>query len=382
MTPMNWIAAICMTVVLSTAGAQTPPGRPHFAKQVLSPEVLADHRVTFRLKAPNAKKVVLALEGFDPRPMTVDDHGVWSVTVEPMEPDFYVYSFSLDGTLIADPSNPLLKPVVTGGADSYVHVPGPASLTWESNDVPHGVVHHVLYHSKVIGEDREVVIYTPPGFDKASRKTYPSLYLLHGVMEGETGWTTVGRANVILDNLIATGKCKPMVVVMPYGYGFPDVPNRVGEVFAEIKNQSKFDTFNDSLMQEIVPLVEREFRATKGRNARAIAGASMGGAQALYEGLQHPGDFGSVGAFSGAFIMYSAPSKWFPKGDFGKVDKLPRLTIACGKEDFLIGSVRKFCDGLKSQGVKFKETESPGSHTWNVWKRNLEEFVPTLFDSR
>src|ERR1700733_7915869 len=191
----------------------TPPPPPPLPK-LISPEVQADSSVTFRFRAPNAKEVLLDLEGAKPTPMQQDDRGFWSLTTAPLAPDYYGYAFVADGIRLIDPSNWLMKPnlINTG---SVVHVPGPPSLPWEINDVPHGVVHRHFYKSGVVGDERDFYVYTPPGYERSGRKKYPVLYLLHGYSDDASGWTAVGRANVILDNLIAQGKARPMIVVMP-----------------------------------------------------------------------------------------------------------------------------------------------------------------------
>ena len=200
----------------SAAFAQTTP------VPVVSPEVLPDNRVTFRFRAPNVKEVALSLEGASKDlTMQKDEQGVWSVTSEPLTPDFYGYSFVADGVHLIDPSNPLMKPNLLN-TTSQVHVPE-ASLPWEVGDVPHGEVHHHFYKSTVVGDQRDFYVYTPPGYDGRRKQTYPVLYLLHGFSDDASGWTAVGRANVILDNLIAQGKTKPMVVVMTLGYGAPEI---------------------------------------------------------------------------------------------------------------------------------------------------------------
>ena len=181
---------------------------------IISPEVQADNSVTFRFRDPNAKVVMLLREGAKPLAMQKDESGLWSVTTEPLEPDFYGYTFQADGVGLLDPSNSLFKPNLLGAA-SMVHVPGPASLPWECNDVPHGEVHRHFYKSAIIGDDRDYYVYTPPGYDIDSKQQYPVFYLFHGYSDDASGWTAVGRANFILDNLIAEGKAKPMLLVMP-----------------------------------------------------------------------------------------------------------------------------------------------------------------------
>jgi hypothetical protein len=184
--------------------------------------VHADRRVTFRFRAPNAKEVFVAREGAERLAMQKDDQGVWSATTQALEPDIYGYTFLADGVTLIDPSNHLTKPNLLW-ASSAVHVPGPPSLPWEIADVPHGTLHRHFYRSGIVGDDRDYYVYTPPGYDTAAATRYPVLYLLHGFSDEANGWTAVGRAHVILDNLIAQGKAKPMLMVMPLGYGAPEI---------------------------------------------------------------------------------------------------------------------------------------------------------------
>jgi enterochelin esterase-like enzyme len=186
------------------------------AQPLVSPEVHSDGRVTFRLKAPNAKEVVLNCQGAKGGAMQKGEGGVWSITTDPMEPDIYAYSFKVDGLQIVDPANPVFKHNLLN-TESQFRVPGPATLPWEINDVPHGVIHRHLYRSAILGDDRPFLVYTPPSYDPAAKDGYPVLYLLHGYSDAEDAWTTVGQANVILDNLIARGQAKPMLIVMPLG---------------------------------------------------------------------------------------------------------------------------------------------------------------------
>src|SRR5579875_1943947 len=213
-----------------------PPARP---EPLRSPEVGEDGRVTFRFRAPNAKEVLVALDGAPRAAMHQDDQGVWSLTTDPLPPDVYPYSFVVDGTMLADPSNPLVKPIVMGGNQSLVHVPGPPELSWEVNDVPHGTLHRHFYRSAIAGEGRDFHVYTPPGYDPAGREEYPVLYLLHGITDDASAWTTAGRAHVILDNLIARGEARPMVVVMPLGYAFPHVAQDLFKLFGDEAGQRR-----------------------------------------------------------------------------------------------------------------------------------------------
>jgi enterochelin esterase family protein len=380
------VVSLAGLVLAFTPGAgQAPrrddPGRPRFGQAVRSPEVTADGRVTFRFHAPIAKEVFLAREGAKRLTMVKDDQGTWSVTTEALEPDFYSYRFVVDGLPLADPANPLCVPIVTGGHNSIVHVPGPASLIWEVNDVPHGTLHRHCYRSKSVGEVRDYWVYTPACYDPAARRKYPVLYLLHGVMDDASAWMTMGRANVILDNLIARGKAEPMLVVCPLGYGFPNVPDRVGELFQARTNQQKLmDDLATSLLDEVVPQVERNYHVAADPGARAIAGVSMGGVQALYIGLNHRDSFSWIGSFSGAIVMYGGRYEKFFPGLGGQAKTPPRLLwLSCGSNDFLLDANRRFRDWVKANKVPCKALETPGAHAWPVWRRNLAEFAPLLF---
>jgi enterochelin esterase-like enzyme len=370
---------ISMLGVMSMAQQSKPaqPSSPQPAPQV-SPEVHADRSITFRFRAPNAVDVKLALEGADPASMQKDDHGVWTVTTAPLAPDYYGYDFVADGVRLIDPENPLLKPNLLT-TQSQVHIPGPSSLPWELNDVPHGVIHHHFYRSAVAGEDRDYYVYTPPGYDPAAKKTYPVLYLLHGFSDDASGWTAVGRANVILDNLIARGQAKSMIVVMPLGYGAMEFVRWGWETWthAEMRDRN-FENFRETLLNEVMPQVEGQYRIKKDRNARAIAGLSMGGTESLLTGLNNLDRFPWIGAFSSGGIPEDF-QKDFPSLDAKTNQQLHLLWIACGTGDNLITVNRSLHQWLKAKGVKATEIETPGMHTWMVWRRNLAEFAPLLF---
>jgi enterochelin esterase-like enzyme len=356
--------------------AQSPP--PQRPAPIVSPEVHADGSVTFRLRDPNAVEVKLGLEGVaEPLPMKKDGNG-WSVTTAPLAPDYYGYEFMVDGVRMLDPSNHLLVPnLLTPG--NAVHVPGPLSLPWELNDVPHGEVHHHFYKSAVAGDDRDYYVYTPPGYDPAAKKTYPVLYLLHGYSDDASGWTAVGYANVILDNLIAQGKAKPMLVVMPLGYGTMEMIQHSWASWSHTDlRDTNFRKFSEALLTEVMPRVESEYRITKNRNARAIAGLSMGGSESLLTGLNNLDKFSWIGAFSSGGIPEDF-QKDFPALDTKANQQIHLLWIACGTEDHLIKINRAFREWLKTKGVKATEIETPGMHTWMVWRRNLAEFAPLLF---
>jgi enterochelin esterase-like enzyme len=356
--------------------AQTPPPAP--PAPIVSPDVHSDGSVTFRFRSPNAKEVELDLEGVEPAPMKKDDQGVWSITTAPLAPDYYGYSFVADGVRLIDPENSFLVPNLLS-AGSAVHVPGPLSLPWELNDVPHGEIHHHFYLSAVGEDDRDYYVYTPPGYDAAAKKTYPVLYLLHGFSDDASGWTAVGHANVILDNLIAQGKAKPMIVVMPLGYGTMAFVHLGWDAWSHTEMRDRnFKKFTDALLTEVMPRVESEYRTTKDRNARAIAGLSMGGSESLLTGLNNLDKFAWIGGFSSGGIPTDF-SKDFPSLDAKANEQLHLLWIACGTEDHLITLNRDLRAWLKTKGVKVTEIETPGMHSWMVWRRNLAEFAGLLF---
>jgi len=349
------------------------------AEHIVSPEVQADGRVTFRFADPNALKVELSIEGqAAPTPMQKDESGIWSATVGPLPPDFYGYNFKADGVDLVDPSNTTLKPNLLN-LSNEVHIPDP-SLPWEVADVRHGQIHQHFYRSKIAGEDRDYYVYTPPKYDPKKKTEYPVLYLLHGFSDDASGWTAVGRANVILDNLISQGKAKPMLVVMTLGYGDLEVVRRGWDSWSDKelawRNLSRY---TDILLGEVIPQVESEYRVKKDRESRAIAGLSMGGAESLLSGLNHPDQFAWVGAFSSGGIDNRDFATEFPGVDVSINKKLKLLWIACGTEDHLIKINRQFKSWLKDKGVQFTDIETPGLHTWMVWRRNLSTLVPLLF---
>jgi enterochelin esterase family protein len=379
-------------LVLGTTWAQTPQKqkpqtseRPTPPAPVVSPEVLADHRVTFRFRGPNAKDVGVQIDGASkPLAMRKDDEGIWNVTTEPLDPDYYGYIFLVDGAAVLDPSNNTIKPNLLYRANE-LHVP-PASVTsdspspsWEIADVPRGEIHHHFYRSKVVGDERGYFVYTPPGYNPHGKQTYPVLYLLHGYSDDASAWTAVGRANVILDNLIARGKAKPMLIVMPLGYGAPEIllPSTGGSRDPGI-GQRNLDRFRDALLTEVIPRVEAEYLVRKDRDSRAIAGLSMGGAESLLTGLNTLNEFAWIGAFSSGGITQDF-AKEFPGLDASANAQLRLLWIACGTEDHLSEINRALRAWLASKDIRHVDIETPGAHNWLVWRRNLAEFTPLLF---
>ncbi len=348
-----------------------------------SPEVHADGRITFRLLDPNAQKVTVSLEGMkDPFVMQKDEQGVWSVTTDVLAPDIYGYSFNADGTHILDPSNTEIKHNLMGLSNA-VHVLGAAPLPWEDSDIPHGLVHHHFYKSSVIGDNRDFYVYTPPGYDPAGSTHYPVLYLLHGYSDDASGWTAVGKANLIMDSLIAQNKVKPMIIVMPLGYGAPEIVHPTPGVSpfgnAELRERN-FGRFRTALIDEVIPAVDRTYKTDPSREARAIAGLSMGGSESLLTGLNRPDKFSWVAGFSTGGLSDDFAAD-FPRINADANEKYHLIWISCGTEDRLITTNRKIVAFLKDKGVRVTPIETPGMHTWMVWRRNLIAFTPLLFQN-
>jgi len=358
---------------LVAAFPQQPPER------IVSPEVSADHRVTFHFYAPKAKQVLILMDGYrKPLHMTKDQRGVWSVTTDPLVPDLYGYSILKDGLFVLDPNNPERRPN-RYLSDNSVHVPGRSSLPWEVNEVPHGRVQHQFYHSNLASRDRDFYVYTPTGYDASAKVRYPVLYLLQGFSDEANAWILVGRANVILDNLIAQGKAKPMIVVMPLCYGMHEIIAHGWEVTRTRGLLPRnYDKLREDLLQEIVPLIESSYSAKTDRESRAIAGFSIGGFETLFVGLNNLDRFAYLGAFS-SVGMGKQDAATFGNLDSNKAPKIRLLWISCGRDDLLLMENEKFRDWLASIGIRVRWVESPGAHWWPVWRRNLSDLLPQLF---
>jgi len=354
---------------------------PALAQQPFSPEVQPDGRVTFRLRAANASAVQVHCEGASETDMARDGHGVWTLTTAPLPPDIYAYSFTLDGLHLMDPANALMKYNLLS-SDSQVHVPGPASLPWEINDVPHGRLHHHPYRSAIAGDDREFIVYTPPGYDATSRKTYPVLYLVHGYSDATDGWLTVGFANVILDNLLARGQAKPMLVVLPSAYGTMDIIKGgwTGVRDPELVRRN-VEMFRDTLLREVIPQTERAYRVAGDAGHRAIAGLSLGGTESLFTGLNAPDKFDWIGAFSSGGLSTNFPAA-YPALSGKANQQLRLLWMSCGTEDRLITINRNLSDWLTARGVRHTWVETAGAHSFRVWRRDLAQFAPLLFQPK
>ncbi|HEX3627901.1 MAG TPA: alpha/beta hydrolase-fold protein [Verrucomicrobiae bacterium] len=348
------------------------------AQSVVSPEVHPDSSITFQLLAPKAQAVQLHCESLSDINMTKGATGIWTYTTKPLEPDIYTYTFDVDGVRMIDPANAFIKYNLLNTV-SQVEVPGPLSLhqPWEITDVPHGELHRHFFRSAVCNDDRDFIVYTPPGYQPRAFKRYPVLYLLHGFSDDTTAWTQAGRANVILDNLIAHGQAKPMIVVMPLGYGDMAVVKAPKGPAGDALHKHSQEKFTESLLTEVMPQVEKQYRVSANRRARAIAGLSMGGKEALTTGLNHLDKFAWVGGFSSAWITNSSES--FPTLDSGANKKLRLLWIGCGNKDGLLKPNQKLCDWLRGKDIKFTWVELPGQHSYRVWRPDLVLFASLLF---
>ena len=360
---------IAVLIVASAALAHAQQATP-----LVSPDILPDGRVTFRLIAPKADEVLLSGEFLDkPLSFARDADGVWSVTVGPITPEIYHYNFTIDGVRTIDPSNPQLKTGSTPSTiTSVLEVRHPSPAFYDAQPVPHGEIRTHWYLSKSLGTTRRLTVYTPPGYDRNQSVRYPVLYLLHGANADENAWYRLGRANLILDNLLAAGTIKPFIVVMPFGYGVtPGGP--------QADNTAKF---GKDLIEDVIPYIDNTYRTLSNRTTRAIVGLSMGGGQALNIGLNNIALFSYVGGFSAAMGNVAAFPKTYAALASNAAEansKLKLLWIGCGTEDSLFGASKSFSEWLTASNVKHTFRETGGAHTWMVWRRYLNEVAPLLF---
>lgn len=344
--------------VRTAAPAPPPPA-------VDSPVVHTDRRVTFRIYAPKAGEVTFFgdwMKVGTSEKMTRGADGVWSLTTAVLPPSIYLYTFTVDGVTMADPVNPRIK-LRSRTSASMVEVPGEAGALWQIRDVPHGTVEIHWQKSKVLGDTRWIWVYTPPGYSQDTSRRYPVLYLLHGSNDIAGGWVLAGQANFIADNLLAEGKARQMIIVMPYGHAVPfGSPREV-----QARNTEKFESY---LLEDVMPLVESQYRTAPGR--RAIAGLSMGGGQALTIGLKHLDKFPSIGVFSSAAEagkLLGAETK----------SRLKLLWIGCGKDDAVFPRAEAMAALFAQKGVKHTFRATEGAHTYTVWRQYLGEFLPLVF---
>ncbi len=374
---MNYVGrnlVVFWAMVLLISGMQMGEARER-GNSIVSPEVHKDGRVSFRISAPKADSVKLnsgeikSVVDESSMKMTKDDKGVWQVTLGPLPAGIYDYTFNIDGLWNTDPANPS----VFGnrkGSRGYVEVPRldgkPRHDEWR--DVPHGTVTMHWYKSSAAnGARRRVHIYAPPGYSSNPDKEYPVLYLLHGSGDNDSHWMWMGRANTIIDNLIADGKTVPMLIVMPDGH-----VNAPG-------GRRSPNGFERDLLDCVAPLVESTYRIKKGRENCAITGLSMGGGQSLSVGLKNLDRFAWIGGFSAGTRNVGSAINELGKNPRDVNQSIKLLWIAIGKDDFLLKRNHEMIAMLKAMKIKHDYKETEGRHQWSVWRGYLAEFIPQLF---
>ena len=367
-----------------------------------TPRIHSDRRITFTLKAPDAASLQVAGGdglGVGPFPMTKGADGTWSVTTPPSVPGFHYYWFVLNGVAVNDPASETYFGY--GKETSGIEVPESGADFYAIEKVAHGEVRAKWYLSKTTGEWRRAFIYTPPGYDEHSTTRYPVLILQHGSGENETGWTRQGRAQFILDNLIAAGKARPMIVVMDRGYAQQaGTPSPTGGSGAWTQNlHLAFASFEDVVVHDLIPMIDASYRTIPDREHRAMAGLSMGGMQTLFITLQHLDLFAYIGSFSGPIVpslnvgdlnvnKLSTPfdaktaygGAFADPPAFNKRVKLLWLGVGSAEPDQFRGGIGAAVEALRKAGVRLEYFESSGTaHEWQTWRRDLNEFAPRLF---
>jgi enterochelin esterase-like enzyme len=379
--------------------AAAPAARPAFRmpQRIVSPEILPDNRVTFRVYAKDAQKITVSGEwqaGFGAgQELVKNDTGMFELTVGPLVPELYGYTFTVDGVGTIDPNNVQVRRDGTR-YQSFFIVPGTESdLYFHKNDVSHGTVTKVWYRSDVLDMDRRVYVYTPAGYEGGKDK-YPVFYLLHGAGGDEDAWTNMGRTAQIMDNLIAQGKAKPMIVVMTNGNAnqagaqneVPPLPAAQGEQ-GMASFQRYAGKFEEHLVKDVVPFIEKNYRTLTGKDNTAIAGLSMGGMQTQTITNDNPGIFSYIGIFSMGIMSMGPQNQDAAKTEAERNAKIEALKksgyklywIGCGKDDFVYKSVITLRETLDKLDFKYIYRESTGGHTWANWRIYLSEFAPMLF---
>ncbi len=365
------VAILCLTAM--PLAAQQPKRVPSPNDRLVSPEVLPDRKVTFRLYAPKASEVTVRGDWMTGPPVKLskDMSGVWSTTVGPLTPDFYSYAFTVDGVRTLDPKNATIKQGISS-LDNMVFLRGPEADFQDNKLVPHGEIRKVWYQSKTLGEQRRMHVYTPPGYESGT-DTYPVLYLLHGSGDEDSGWSTVGRAGFILDNLIAAKKARPMLVVMPNG----TMPRAAGGATAQ-------DRFTSELVNDVIPTVEKQFRVKANPKHRALAGLSMGGGQTTRVLITHPDQFQyvaiwSAGLFGGNPDTFEKQNEAFFKQANRVNEAVKLLAVTVGDADFALNGSKALVGLFEKHGIKHELKITDGGHTWINWRRYLNDLGPRLF---
>ncbi len=374
---------ILVLAIQMSAQFQTSP-------RIISPEINENNTITFRLPGGEANEVLIfgnwMTDNENQHEMKKDDSGVWTYTTQVLPAEFYTYSFTVDGIKTLDPNNVL---IVRDGTrfENYVIVPGKASNVYTVKDLPHGTLSKVWYASPTLGKTRRLYVYTPPGYNE-SNKEYPVFYLLHGAGGDEDAWTTLGRTPYIMDNLIAAGKAEPMIVVMTNGNARSSAapgeePSLVNVGSAPSRQPG--GSFEQSLVDDIIPFIEKNYRTLNDKNNRAIAGLSMGGMHTQNITNTNPDKFSYIGIMSMGLMNNSRMGNNYDADTHKNQIELLKNSgvklywIACGEDDFLyegVTNLRKFYDDL---GFKYEYLETPGGHTWTNWRIYLAELAPKLF---
>jgi enterochelin esterase family protein len=397
------LVAILMTS-LSVSGQQpaapaaAPAARPQFRTppRIISPEILPDNKVTFRIYAKDAAKVTVTGEwqsGFNAsEAMVKGDTGMFILTVGPLKPELYGYTFVVDGVSTIDGNNVQVRRDGARYASFFI-IPGTESdLYFQKNGVPHGNVSKVWYNSPVLGMDRRLYVYTPAGYETSNQK-YPVFYLLHGAGGDEDAWTDMGRAAQIMDNLIAQGKTKPMIVVMTNGNANQaGAQNVISALPAQGDGMASYQRltgkFESHLVKDVVPFIEKNYKALTDKDNRALAGLSMGGGHTQTITNDNPGMFGYIGVFSMGIMNFGQQSQdaaaKLEQERNVKIEALKKsgyklYWIGCGKDDFVYQSVINLRNTLDKHSFKYVYRESTGGHTWANWRIYLSEFAPQLF---
>jgi enterochelin esterase-like enzyme len=378
-------AARPLSLLLALATPSIVTAQVHAYKPSI--EINPDSTVTFHYKDPAATTVLLGIEGVaKPIPMARDASGIWSLTTKPLAPEIYLYHYEVDNQPRLDLANVHVTTNLVNLSNLLtVPAPGPnpAPQLWDSTNVPHGTLHHHTYTTSIVvglpGNQSDFYVYTPPGYDPKSKKPYPVLYLLHGWGDAAPGWTAVGQAHWMLDNLLAQGKIKPMVVVMPLGYGDMSFINSFSVWNDPVPVAHNTTLFTQALLTEVLPQVEASYNVSHNREDRAITGFSMGGLEALYAGLTHTDQFAWIGGFSSAVHNLDYPTELATLDP--KSANLRLLWVACGTTDGLITANRKLVTFLKAKNMPVTQIETPGPHVWQVWRDNFANFLPLLFQT-
>ena len=383
MTRKSILAAALALTLSTVAVAQQELS---FRAPVTSPEINPDHSVTFRYRNPKAVTVQLQGDMFSdgkPVEMTEGADGVWTYTTAPLEGELYLYSFVVDGMRTGDPSNMYQNRDIATWTNFFTLSTQKDDKGWyyETHDTPHGTLSKRWYESPTLGATRRISVYTPAGYEKGKDKL-PVLYLLHGSGGDEDAWVDLGRTCQILDNLIAEGKAKPMIVVMPNGVFFNNAaPGYAVNMFQPnfMNSRSTSTVEIEQSFKDVIAFVESNYRVAKGYQNRAIAGLSMGGRQSCAVSRSNPGTFAYVGMFSGA-VPADTPEQEAALATQMSKGKAPLLYwIACGKDDGVKKNSMLLYDYCQSKGYPVEYYESEGGHTWRNWRVYLTLFAQKIF---